>query len=249
MQSNAIEIHHLWKLFRRQKQRTFKEMLPALLGGGRKNVVDTFWALQDVNLSVPAGETYGIIGPNGSGKSTLLKILAGVTVATKGSFKAQGRIAPLIELGAGFHPEMTGRENIFLNSIILGATRQETAPKIPSIIDFSEIADFIDQPVKHYSSGMYMRLAFSVAIHTDFDILLVDEILAVGDEKFQKKCYAKMDEFKKQGKTIILVSHNLEKVSQFCNRAAYLRFGKLLAEGKVDSVVETYKTDIASIKT
>lgn len=244
MPSNAIEITNLWKLFRRQKQRTFKEMLPALIGGGKKNVVDTFWALQDISFQIKKGETFGIIGPNGSGKSTLLKILAGVTQPTKGEFKLDGAIAPLIELGAGFHPEMTGRENIFLNSIILGATREETTPKMQSIIDFSEIADFIDQPVKHYSSGMYMRLAFAVAIHTDFDILLVDEILAVGDEKFQKKCYAKMKEFKDQGKTIVLVSHSLSTVRSFCDKAAYIKFGQLMASGDSVEVTKVYEKDI-----
>lgn len=244
MPSNAIEITNLWKLFRRQKQRTFKEMLPALLGGGKKNVIDTFWALQDISFQIKKGETFGIIGPNGSGKSTLLKILAGVTKPSKGEFKLDGVIAPLIELGAGFHPEMTGRENIFLNSIILGATREQTAPKIQSIIEFSEIADFIDQPVKHYSSGMYMRLAFAVAIHTDFDILLVDEILAVGDEKFQKKCYAKMKEFKDQGKTIVLVSHSLATVRSFCDKAAYIKFGQLIASGDSAEVTKVYEKDI-----
>lgn len=244
MPSNAIEITNLWKLFRRQKQRTFKEMLPALVGGGKKSVIDTFWALQDISFQIKKGETFGIIGPNGSGKSTLLKILAGVTKPTKGEFKLNGVIAPLIELGAGFHPEMTGRENIFLNSIILGATREQTAPKIQSIIDFSEIADFIDQPVKHYSSGMYMRLAFAVAIHTDFDILLVDEILAVGDERFQKKCYNKMKEFKEQGKTIVLVSHSLATVRSFCDKAAYIKFGQLIASGDSAEVTKVYEKDI-----
>lgn len=244
MLSNAIEIDNLWKLFRRQKQRTFKEMLPALLGGGKKGVIDTFWALEDVSFKVKKGETFAIIGPNGSGKSTLLKILAGVTQPSKGHFQIGGRVAPLIELGAGFHPEMTGRENVFLNSIILGSTREETTPKLQSIIDFSEIADFIDTPVKHYSSGMYMRLAFAVAVHTNFDILLVDEILAVGDEKFQKKCYAKMAEFKQQGKTIILVSHNLKIVRSFCDRAAYLKFGHLLKSGDAEEVTQLYQKDI-----
>ncbi len=244
MPSNAIEITNLWKLFRRQKQRTFKEMLPALLGGGKKNVLDSFWALQDISFQIKKGETFGIIGPNGSGKSTLLKILAGVTQPSRGEFKLDGVIAPLIELGAGFHPEMTGRENIFLNSIILGATREQTAPKIQSIIEFSEIADFIDQPVKHYSSGMYMRLAFAVAIHTDFDVLLVDEILAVGDEKFQKKCYAKMKEFKDQGKTIVLVSHSLATVRSFCDKAAYIKFGQLMASGDSTEVTKVYEKDI-----
>lgn len=200
--NNAISVNNVWKLFRRQKQRTFKEMLPALVSGGKKNVVDSFWALQDIDLAIHRGETFGIVGPNGSGKSTLLKLIAGVSQPTKGKIKINGVIAPLIELGAGFHPEMTGRENIFLNAAILGMTKDQVTPIVDDIIDFSEIRDFIDQPVKHYSSGMYMRLAFSVAIHVNFDILLVDEILGVGDAKFQKKCFAAMESFKKSGKTI-----------------------------------------------
>ena len=236
----AIKIDHLWKLFRQQKQRTFKEMLPALVGGGKKGVVNTFWALKDIDFEIKTGESFGIIGPNGSGKSTLLKILAGVTLPTKGNFVVNGAIAPLIELGAGFHPQMTGRENIYLNSIILGMTREEVEPLVEDIINFSEISEFIDQPVKHYSSGMYMRLAFAVAVHTKFDILLVDEILAVGDERFQKKCYAKMEEFKKSGKTIVLVSHNIDKVRSFCDRALYLKYGTQEIVDKSEVVAEEY---------
>lgn len=238
----AIEVDNVWKLFRRQKQRTFKEMLPALMSGGKKNVIDTFWALQDVDLKIKKGETFGIVGPNGSGKSTLLKLIAGVTQPTKGSIKVSGVIAPLIELGAGFHPEMTGRENIFLNAAILGMTKAEIAPRVEEIINFSEIRDSIDQPVKRYSSGMYMRLAFSVAVHVNFDILLVDEILSVGDLKFQQKCFRLMDKFKKDdGKTIVYVGHNLEKVKIFCDRVAYLNFGKIIDVGPAASVVEQYQ--------
>ncbi|MDO5561330.1 MAG: ABC transporter ATP-binding protein [bacterium] len=238
----AITVNNVWKLFRRQKQRTFKEMLPALMSGGKKNVIDTFWALQDVDLKIKKGETFGIVGPNGSGKSTLLKLIAGVTQPTKGSIKVSGVIAPLIELGAGFHPEMTGRENIFLNAAILGMTKAEIAPRVEEIIDFSEIRDSIDQPVKRYSSGMYMRLAFSVAVHVNFDILLVDEILSVGDLKFQQKCFRLMDKFKKdEGKTIVYVGHNLEKVKTFCDRVAYLNFGKIIDVGPAAPVVEQYQ--------
>ncbi|MDR0463050.1 MAG: ABC transporter ATP-binding protein [Pseudomonadales bacterium] len=246
MQSKAIEIEKLWKKFRRQRQLTFKEMLPALITGGKKAVVDSFWALQNITFNIEKGETFGIVGPNGSGKSTLLKILAGVTHPTKGTFKINGKIVPLIELGAGFHPQMTGRENIYLNSIILGMTREQVEPNIQSIIDFSEIGEFIDDPVKHYSSGMYVRLAFAVAIHVDFDILLVDEILAVGDEKFQKKCYDKMKQFQKEGKTIVLVTHNLEKIRDFCDRAAYIKHGKLIAVNQAKKVADEYLVDIKS---
>ncbi len=240
----AIVISNVWKLFRRQKQRTFKEMLPALVRGGKKNVVDSFWALQDIDLEIKKGETFGIVGPNGSGKSTLLKLIAGVTQPSRGKVKVAGVIAPLIELGAGFHPEMTGRENIFLNAAILGMTKKEVLPILDQIIDFSEIRDFIDQPVKHYSSGMYMRLAFSVAIHVKFDILLVDEILGVGDAKFQKKCYEAMQNFKKSNKTIVYVGHDLNRVKTFCDRAAYLHFGKLLEVGEAATVVDRYQAAV-----
>lgn len=227
MSSSVIVIDRVWKLYHRQRQRTFKEMLPAFISGGKKNISDTFWALQDIDFEVKRGEAFGVIGPNGSGKSTLLKLIACVTRPTQGHITVEGRITPLIELGAGFHPEMTGRENIYLNATILGLTRKEIIPLEQKIIDFSEIADFIDQPVKHYSSGMYMRLAFSVAIHIPFDILLVDEILGVGDINFQQKCFALMEDFKRQGKTIVYVGHNLAQVKKFCDRAAYLEHGQI----------------------
>jgi ABC-type polysaccharide/polyol phosphate transport system ATPase subunit len=211
--------------------------------GGKKNVINTFWALRDVNLASPRGQVFGVIGPNGSGKSTLLKLIAGVTMPTRGQVNVHGRLTPLIELGAGFHPDMTGRENIFLNSAILGLTKKETAPLVQDIIDFSEINDFINQPVKHYSSGMYVRLAFSIAVHVPFDILLVDEILSVGDLSFQKKCYALMEKFKADGKTILYVGHDLNRVAAFCDQAAYLRSGKILATGAAKNVVARYRAD------
>jgi len=224
MSSNiAISIQHVSKLFRKQNQRTFKELLPAFFGG--KKISESFWALKDVNLEIKKGETIGVIGANGSGKSTLLKLIAGVTRPTKGKIITNGRIAPLIELGAGFHPELTGRENVFLNGIILGMSRVEVTSKFKKIVDFAEMWDFIDQPVKHYSSGMYLRLAFAVAAHTDPDILLIDEILAVGDTAFQKKCFEKMNQFKENKVTIIYVSHNLDSVNNFCDRTICLNNG------------------------
>lgn len=217
---SAITINHVSKLFRQQKQKTFKELLPALFGG--KAISETFWALQDINLEIKKGESFGIIGPNGSGKSTLLKLIAGVSKPTKGSITVNGRLAPLIELGAGFHPELTGRENVFLNGVILGLTRKQITAKFSEIVDFAELWEFIDQPIKHYSSGMYLRLAFAVAIHTDPEVLLIDEILAVGDAAFKAKCQAKMDEFHTQGKTIVIVTHSLGTVQTFCQRALYI---------------------------
>lgn len=234
----AVKLDRVSKLFRKQKQKTFKEFLPALLG--HKPTSETFWALKDVSLEIEKGETFGIIGPNGSGKSTLLKLIAGVTEPTEGEIKINGRIAPLIELGAGFHPELTGRENVFLNGVILGLKRDEIKKKFKEIVDFAGLWDFIDQPIKHYSSGMYLRLAFAVAVHTEPDILLVDEILAVGDEKFQKKCFRKMEEFKKSGVTIVYVTHALESVKDFCDRVMYLRYGQVEKIGRAEGVVKAY---------
>lgn len=237
-QTIAISVAEVSKLFRLQKQRTFKELLPALAGG--QKAVESFWALQNINLKIKKGETVGIIGPNGAGKSTLLKLMAGVTQPTKGKITINGRIAPLIELGAGFHPELTGRENIFLNGIILGLSKKEVTDKFSEIVDFAELWDFIDQPIKHYSSGMYLRLAFSVAVHTKPEVLLIDEILAVGDESFRKKCFKRMEEFKKAGVTIILVSHALGQIQEFCSRAIYLNEHRVIADGEVKEVTEKY---------
>lgn len=237
---SAISIHQASKLFRKQKQKTMKEFLPALFGG--KPTSETFWALKDVSLEIKKGETFGIIGPNGSGKSTLLKLIAGVSQPTKGTISIQGRLAPLIELGAGFHPELTGRENVFLNGVILGMKRAEVEKKFKEIVDFAELWEFIDQPVKHYSSGMYLRLAFAVAVHTDPEVLLVDEILAVGDAAFQAKCHKRMEEFHHQEKTIIIVTHSMDVVTRYCQRAAFLHKGSLELVDNAEAVVGAYKT-------
>jgi len=238
-QSIAISIKQVSKLFHRQKQRTFKELIPALVGG--EKAVETFWALQNIDLEIKKGETIGIIGPNGSGKSTLLKLIAGVSKPTSGTITVNGRIAPLIELGAGFHPELTGRENVFLNGVILGMSRKEIKAKFKEIIDFAELWDFIDQPVKHYSSGMYLRLAFAVAIHTNPEILLVDEILAVGDASFQRKCYQKIEELKKNYVTIVMVTHTLRSVEKYCDRAILLSHSQILAIGDTNKILEEYQ--------
>lgn len=235
----AISIKGVSKLFRLQKQRTFKELLPALAGG--QKAVETFWALQDINLEIKKGETVGIIGPNGAGKSTLLKLIAGVSKPTQGSIKVNGRIAPLIELGAGFHPELTGRENVYLNGVILGMSHKEIDSKFQAIVDFAELWNFIDQPVKHYSSGMYLRLAFAVAIHTDPEILIVDEILAVGDEEFQKKCYLRLDKMRENAVTIVMVTHALQSVEKYCDKAALLNNSKILMLGIPELVITKYR--------
>lgn len=237
--NTAISIKNVSKKFHKQNQKTFKELIPALIGG--RKAIDSFWALKNVDFSINKGETFGVIGPNGSGKSTLLKLIAGVTQPTKGKIESVGKIAPLIELGAGFHPELTGRENVYLNGIILGMSRNEVNENFSKIVDFAEIWDFIDQPVKHYSSGMYLRLAFSVAVHTSPDILLIDEILAVGDSKFQKKCFKRMQEFKNQGVTIVYISHNLDSVINFCDRVLLLEYGKMKQLGAAQKIVEKYE--------
>lgn len=240
MSSNdiAIKIDNVSKLFFKQEQKTFKEFLPALFGG--KKTAEWFWALKDIDLEIKNGETMGIIGPNGSGKSTLLKLIAGVTTPTKGKIVTTGRIAPLIELGAGFHPDLTGRENVYLNGIILGMSREEVDIKFKGIVDFAELWDFIDQPIKHYSSGMYLRLAFSVAVHTDPEILLVDEILAVGDEQFQIKCLQVISKLRRNGTTIVFVSHVMDTVKQFCERAVLLSESSVLYEGNTAEAIRRY---------
>jgi lipopolysaccharide transport system ATP-binding protein len=199
-----------------------------------------FWALRNVSLSINQGEVVGIIGRNGAGKSTLLKLLSRITVPTEGRFRINGRTASLLEVGTGFHQELTGRENIFLNGAIMGMAHAEIAKKFDQIVDFSEIEDFLDTPVKRYSSGMYVRLAFAVAAHLEPEVLIVDEVLAVGDAAFQKKCLGKMENFAQSGRTVLFVSHNMDAVRTLCQRAILFDGGKIRADGDVDSVVEDY---------
>jgi ABC-type polysaccharide/polyol phosphate transport system ATPase subunit len=200
-----------------------------------------FWALKDVSFEVGQGESVGFIGRNGAGKSTILKLLAGVTKASSGQVKITGRVAALIEVGAGFHPELTGRENVFLNASILGMKKTEIEKQFDSIVSFAELEDFIDTPVKHYSSGMYVRLGFAIAAHTEPDIFLIDEVLAVGDASFQKKCTDTLAAHKAAGKTMILVSHDLEKIAEVCDRCIYLRNGQIEVDGKVEEAIAKYR--------
>ncbi len=197
----------------------------------RKNTSDLkeseFWALKGISFEIKKGECVGLYGPNGAGKSTILKLIAKVTYPTKGNIKTEGRIAPLIEIGAGFHMDLTGRENIYINGTILGMTLNEIKKRIPQIIEFSELNDFIDMPVKKYSSGMYLRLGFSIAVHSEADVFLIDEILAVGDEAFRKKCLDKVETLKKQGKTILFVTHNKELMDKIADRVILLSEGKI----------------------
>lgn len=213
-QQAIITFDHVSKVYSLQKQKTFKEFLPALASG--KETKKVFTALNDISFEIQKGESVGIVGPNGSGKSTILKLIAGVTAPTTGTITVHGKVSPLIELGSGMHPELSGRENVFLNGAILGLSQRQIHQRFKEIVDFAELWDFVDEPIKHYSSGMFMRLAFSVAIHVDPEILLVDEILAVGDASFQEKCFKKMDEFKKNGVTILLVSHNKDQTDSYC---------------------------------
>jgi lipopolysaccharide transport system ATP-binding protein len=201
---------------------------------------DRFWALKDISFEVKKGEVLGIIGKNGAGKSTLLKIMSRVTTPTRGQIKIKGRIASLLEVGTGFHPELTGRENIFLNGAILGMNKEEIRKKFDEILAFAEIVNFIDTPVKRYSSGMYVRLAFAVAAHLEPEILLVDEVLAVGDAAFQKKCIGKMDDVAKEGRTVLFVSHNMGAVIQLCPSSVLINDGQMDAKGPSTDIVEKY---------
>jgi len=235
----VIKFENVVKKFSFQSQKTFKEFLPALLKG--EETKTGFTALDNISFEIKRGETVGIIGPNGSGKSTILKLIAGVMSPTSGTVFTTGKISPLIELGAGMHPELTGRENIYLNGAILGLKRKQIQKYMQEIIDFSEIEEFIDQPIKHYSSGMYMRLAFSIAIHVNPEILLVDEILAVGDSDFQAKCFKRMEEFKAaENITTVFVSHSLGQVESFCNRVIYLNHHQILFDGDPKTAVQKY---------
>jgi len=205
-----------------------------------------FWALRNVSLSIKQGEVVGIIGRNGAGKSTLLKLLSRITVPTEGQFQINGRTASLLEVGTGFHQELTGRENIFLNGAILGMTHAEIAKKFDQIVEFSEIEDFLDTPVKRYSSGMYIRLAFAVAAHLEPEILIVDEVLAVGDAAFQKKCLGKMENFAQSGRTVLFVSHNIDAIRGLCQRGVWLKDGQIHQDGRVEEVSDAYFESMSS---
>src|SRR3990170_2761293 len=245
---NAIELTNVTKVYRKYARRKqFATLKSALLSGSLISDLqpdETFPALQGVSFSVPAGRTYAVIGRNGSGKSTALKLVAGITKPTTGTVKVEGRISALIELGAGFHPEISGRENVFINGIMLGLTKREVTRRFDEIVEFAELQDFIDAPVKNYSSGMYIRLGFAVAIHVDPDVLLVDEVLAVGDEAFTHKCLDKFGEFKRRGKTILLVTHALPMVERFCDEALWLDGGRKREIGDPMRVVGAYLTDV-----
>ena len=244
----AIDVTNVSKVYRRYAQKKqFATLKSAILNGsllGDLKPDETFQALRNVSFSVPKGCTYGVIGSNGSGKSTLLKCVAGITRPTEGDVKVDGRISALIELGAGFHPEISGRENIFINGIMLGLTKKEILRRFDEIVEFAEMQDFIDAPVKTYSSGMYMRLGFAVAVHVDPEVLLVDEVLAVGDQGFTHKCLDKFAEFRRRNKSILLVTHSLDLVEKFCDTAHWLDKGVTKGEGDPKRVVAAYVIDV-----
>lgn len=258
MSYTAIQVEHLSKQYvlRHQQASRYTALRDVLVdkvksvasGKFSSATSETFLALDDVNFSIQSGERVGIIGRNGAGKSTLLKILSRIVVPTKGRITLEGRVASLLEVGTGFHPELTGRENIFLNGAILGMTKSEIARKFDEIVAFAEVERFLDTPVKRYSSGMYVRLAFAVAAHLEPEILVVDEVLAVGDAAFQKKCLGRMKEVAVEGRTVLFVSHNMEAVQKLCTTGILLEQGRVTAQGAMDSVINAYLEQSAGMQ-
>lgn len=246
---NAIEVNGVSKLYRRYGRRgQFGTLKSALLTGRLFRDLhpeEVLEALKDISFNVAAGRTFGIIGRNGSGKSTVLKLIAGIGKPTRGTVRVNGRVSALIELGAGFHPEISGRENVFINGMMLGLTKREIAERFDEIVAFAELEEFIDAPVKTYSSGMYMRLGFAVAINVNPDVLLVDEVLAVGDQGFTRKCLDKFAEFRRKGRTVLLVTHSLDMVTRFCDEALWIDSGRARMQGHPQEVIDAYMRDVA----
>ncbi len=242
-QDIAIRVSNLSKSYSigKKKDTSLRSSLSGILKKS-PTTVEKFWALKDISFEINKGDVIGIIGKNGAGKSTLLKILSQITKPTEGRLEINGRIASLLEVGTGFHPELTGRENIYLNGTILGMTRKEVKEKFDEIVEFSGVEKFIDTPVKHYSSGMYVRLAFAVAAHLEPEILIIDEVLAVGDAEFQKKCLGKMKDVAGEGRTVLFVSHNIPSVKTLCNKGIVLNHGKIEYKGDIVEAVKTYLT-------
>lgn len=241
---NAIEVRNMYKQFKVQydKANTLKDKI---LFWNRENRKEVHKVLNNINLNIKKGESVALIGTNGSGKSTLLKLMTKIIFPTSGTIETNGKLTSLLELGAGFHPDFTGRENIYFNASIFGLTRKDIDSRIDEIIEFSELGEFIDNPVRTYSSGMYMRLAFSVAINVDAEILLIDEILAVGDQHFQEKCFAKLKELRDSGKTIVIVSHSLDTVKKLCRRAVWIYKGEIRLDGDPTYVINQYLKQVA----
>ena len=243
MNDAAITVEDVSKKFRLERDRP-SSIKEAVLKFGRRDVSD-FWVLRDVSLEIPAGSFFGLIGHNGSGKSTLLRLIAGIHRPTTGEIRTRGRLSALLELGSGFHPDLTGRENVYLNGAMLGLTRGDMAAAMDEIIEFSGIGDFIDSQVKIYSSGMYVRLGFAIAVNVQPDILLVDEVIAVGDQEFQGRCMEHMNKLLAEGTTILLVSHSSELVTELCDTVGWLDHGRMLEIGDPKAVVDAYLTHVS----
>jgi lipopolysaccharide transport system ATP-binding protein len=241
----AVRVDNVSKSFRMYHERN--QTLKSAIMRGRTSVHEDFWALKEVTFDVPAGTTFGLIGSNGSGKSTLLKCLANIYHPNKGSVTHFGKMAAMLEVGSGFHHELSGRENIFLNGSILGMSKKQVTAKFDEIVDFSGVEQFIDQPVKNYSSGMFVRLGFAIAINVDPDILVVDEVLAVGDAEFQAKCFGKFRDFRREGKTVILVSHDTNTVKAMCDQAAWINRGELQVVGAADTAIAAYLDSLSGL--
>lgn len=250
MTTGAINVHEVSKKFRLERNRpsSIKEMM---LRVGKSRDADDFWVLRDINLDIQPGAFFGLIGHNGSGKSTLLRLMAGIHRPSSGEISSEGRLSALLELGSGFHPDLTGRENVYLNGAMLGLSRKQMASSMDTIIDFSGIGEFIDEPVKIYSSGMYVRLGFAVAVNVEPEILLVDEVIAVGDEEFQRRCMSHMNQLQDNGTTIVLVSHNTGLMEDLCDSLGWLDHGRLVEVGDPAKVVASYlaKVDAAGDNT
>jgi lipopolysaccharide transport system ATP-binding protein len=243
-ESAAVTVENLGKRYwlRQAAPATFQQALVAMVRGVQSS---PFWALRGVSFSVAAGESVGVIGPNGAGKTTLLRIVCGLVRPTTGRARVTGRVSALLEIGAGFHPHLTGRENLFVSAIVSGLTRKEARARFDEIVEFAELGGFIDQPLRTYSSGMQLRLGFAIAIHVQPTVMIIDEGLAVGDGHFQRKCLDRIESFRVHGKTLLVVSHDLALVRAFCSRAVWLRRGQLAADGPVEDVLPRYEAVIA----
>ncbi len=245
MTTGEISVQQVSKRFRLERNRP-SSLKEAMLRRGYNRDIDDFWVLRNINLTVEPGSFFGLIGHNGSGKSTLLRLMAGIHRATHGDIKVTGRVSALLELGSGFHPDLTGRENVFLNGAMLGLSRKQMAESMDSIIEFSGIGEFIDEPVKIYSSGMYVRLGFAVAVNVDPEILLIDEVIAVGDEEFQRRCMNHMKLLRSRGTTIVLVSHSATLMQELCDTIGWLDHGRLVELGDPETVITAYLEHVSS---
>jgi lipopolysaccharide transport system ATP-binding protein len=244
----GIRTRNLGKAYKRRRalaEKDLREELTRCFSFGKKRTEESFWALKGIDLSIDPGEVVGIVGPNGSGKSTLLKLLSRVVWPTEGEIELGGRVGALLEVGTGFHPDLTGRENIYLSGAILGMRRSEVRRHFDAIVDFAGIAPSLEMPVKRYSSGMFLRLGFSVMAHLNCEIFILDEVLSVGDKEFQRKCMGKMQELAREGKTLLMVSHQLEPIQALCQRVLWLEEGRVVADGEAGQVLERYQCQAA----